>query len=119
MNIAKFNPNRMPGDCRYQFDLGGYTYCTNDIVDTVFVWKGTQWECCRNEGQIFESAIRCVTEAHKSVVTKADDSKKTMRDEFAMAALTSLSVKGYTPSEIGRRCYQLADVMMKERKIPS
>ena len=41
----------------------------------------------------------------------------TLRDEFAMAALPSFSIKGYTFSEIAHECYSLADAMLAERKL--
>jgi hypothetical protein len=53
--------------------------------------------------------------------TKKDDLRAlmaavTMRDQFAMAALTGINVKEFKPHEIAWMAYELADAMMEARK---
>jgi hypothetical protein len=40
----------------------------------------------------------------------------TLRDQFAMAALTGINVKEFKPYEIAWMAYELADAMMEARK---
>lgn len=49
-----------------------------------------------------------------------DDEKKTLRDEFAMAALSGLIARAYSESDWEKLpiiCYKLADAMLKARKV--
>ena len=42
--------------------------------------------------------------------------EKTLRDEFAMAALGGINTKDFNPNEIAKKAYELADAMMEKRK---
>ena len=42
--------------------------------------------------------------------------EKTLRDEFAMAALGGINTKDFNPNEIAKKAYELADAMMEARK---
>jgi len=42
--------------------------------------------------------------------------QKTLRDEFAMAALGSINTKTFDPCEIADKAYQIAYAMMEARK---
>ena len=42
--------------------------------------------------------------------------EKTLRDEFAMAALGGINTKEFNPNEIAEKAYAIADAMKEKRK---
>jgi hypothetical protein len=49
-------------------------------------------------------------------IEKARQPTKTLRDEYAMAALFGVNTKEFDPKEIASKAYAIADAMMEARK---
>jgi len=69
---------------------------------------GTECEMCATDKGLFQSPTR---PAPPILMT----SDKTLRDEFAIAALPACIAHGGTPERYARQSYEIADAMLEAR----
>jgi len=61
-----------------------------------------------------DNQYRYIWDPDTKMVVKID--MPTLRDQFAMAALTGISYRSFPPEEIAKLAYELADSMLEARK---
>ena len=88
-----------------------------DFEERGSVFRVACWRCSSTEYITARSASGAMNAWNAATGDSATaQSGKTLRDEFAMAALTGmLQIEGLTYQEIASGAYQLADTMIKER----
>ena len=59
--------------------------------------------------------LQCSLYEAERLLYSVEQNHKTLRDEFATAALSRLNCDRWTPQELAEKAYELADAMIRER----
>jgi hypothetical protein len=63
-----------------------------------------------------EDHYKKLAEQQRALIEAIGWSQPSIRDQFAMAALSGVNTKEFDPQDIAAKAYEIADAMMEARK---